>query len=69
MLKYRNILLGRTDRTVRARTVSPLTRPYNTVYAVKYYVFAQILALRRPINVTLIQSDNFIRQVILRIVV
>jgi hypothetical protein len=56
-----------TDRRAR------LDASFNTRYAVKYYVFAQILALCRARIITnpirQIQSDNFIACLIVRIVV
>jgi hypothetical protein len=50
--RYPKYITGTDRRTVRAQTVLSLTQPYNTGYRVKYRVFAQILALCRPINVT-----------------
>jgi hypothetical protein len=45
-------ITGTDRRTVRAQTVLDCFKAYNTRYAVKYTVFAQILALCRPINLT-----------------
>jgi hypothetical protein len=45
-----NFITG-TDRPYCSRKVC-LSRPYNTGYRVKYPVFARILALCRPINLT-----------------
>jgi hypothetical protein len=43
---------GSDRRSVLGRTVFPLTRPYNKRYAVKYHVFALILALCRARIIT-----------------
>jgi hypothetical protein len=50
--QYPKFISGTDIRTVPAQTVLSLTQPYNTGYRVKYRVFALILALCRPINVT-----------------
>jgi hypothetical protein len=49
---YRKYITGTDRRTVRAQTVLRLDASFNTRYAVKYYVFAPILALCRPIKFT-----------------
>jgi hypothetical protein len=51
MREYLNIT-GTDRRSVRAKTVLDCFKANNMVYAVKYYFFAQILALCRPINFT-----------------
>jgi hypothetical protein len=56
-VRYHKYITGTDRRTVRAQTVLRLDASFNTRYAVKYYVFAPILALCRSI-----QSTNPIRQ-------
>jgi hypothetical protein len=45
-------ITGTDRRSVRGQTVFSLTHPYNMRYAVKYYFFAQILALCRARIIT-----------------
>jgi hypothetical protein len=50
--RYPKYITGTYRRTVRAHTVLDCFKAYNTRYAVKYTVFARILVLYRPINLT-----------------
>jgi hypothetical protein len=51
-VQYPKYITGTDRRTVRAQTVLDCFKAYNTRYAVKYTVFARILALCQPINLT-----------------